>query len=747
MRHVQSSDIIAWFGLLAVLFSTTIGCTVDVPALNSGAYPCVQESDCIEGYSCVFGSEGTGSCIETSPGAPSCGVGEFLEASTNLCRLVDCGDLPAFEHGDATLDQDETTYEATASFACYVGYALEGVGSITCESTGQWSDALPVCELVDCGDPIGIVNGVVDYILAETGYQALYTCNDGYTAEGEVLHICQSNGEWLGNPVTCIPNAEPNPCSDCSEETEVDCEGVPGGNAQLDACGVCNGNSTSCYRPGDACQEGVVFGETCYPVIPSSNPRCFNSVDEINCPGIPSSSAGTCNATTYCGQEAQYPSRLTHQWLCYDESGAMLAECAGTFSPALTAFDMLTGLTWIRGVAEAELNQNDAQSYCESLEASGFGDWRLPLTRELKSLVDYSLVSPSSNRDVFNDFSADTALWSDTSEFGDDSSGYVMTFAEGQVEARPKDDAYQVLCVRGFPGDPREVLPTETIRDVLVARDASTGLMWSAEIEERDWSESLSYCEGFTRGGWSDWRLPSKSELDTIMQQGTAHRSLVPWLLEQSVWTSTTFVGDPNLAWRGNFLNASDGFAPKNLVATALCVRSELHQSADGLILEPSRNLMWTQCPLGMELNTETRECSGSPRLVPYCQENTDACNEDASRGSLTAGALFDECNSAMIAGYSDWRVPTRNELRGLVLCSNGYSTVEAGSACNAGEGDYLSPTIDSSFFRGFPATSIATATSYSTSTASYYVDFSGGETDTGPKTAERAVLCVREGL
>lgn len=48
--------------------------------------------------------------------------------------------------------------------------------------------------------------------------------------------------------------------------------------------------------------------------------------------------------------------------------------------------------------------------------------------------------------------------------------------------------------------------------------DAHTGLMWSLQDNGKDidWYEAKTFCENYSAGGYSDWRLPDIDELATL---------------------------------------------------------------------------------------------------------------------------------------------------------------------------------------------------------------------------------------
>ncbi len=62
----------------------------------------------------------------------------------------------------------------------------------------------------------------------------------------------------------------------------------------------------------------------------------------------------------------------------------------------------------------------------------------------------------------------------------------------------------------------------------------------------------------------------------------------------------------------------------------------------------------------------------------------------------------IDHCEALDFAGFTDWRLPTNDELKGLVYCSNGVVTPLAnkdeGTPWRCGTSGYVRPTIESVF-------------------------------------------------
>ena len=59
--------------------------------------------------------------------------------------------------------------------------------------------------VVDCGTAPGVVNGVLDNPSNTSfGQTATYTCNSGYTAQGELQsRTCLANGQWSESDLVC----------------------------------------------------------------------------------------------------------------------------------------------------------------------------------------------------------------------------------------------------------------------------------------------------------------------------------------------------------------------------------------------------------------------------------------------------------------------------------------------------------------------------------------------------------------
>jgi len=93
-------------------------------------------------------------------------------------------------------------------------------------------------------------------------------------------------------------------------------------------------------------------------------------------------------------------------------------------------------------------NWQGAIDYCEALNFGGYTDWRLPNTRELRSIVDYSRSNPAMNP-AFVNVTIHYYYGSSTSLSGKTDYAWDVSFYEGHVSGGYKYDSLYVRCVRG----------------------------------------------------------------------------------------------------------------------------------------------------------------------------------------------------------------------------------------------------------------------------------------------------------
>ena len=60
----------------------------------------------------------------------------------------------------------------------------------------------------DCPELENPENGTVTAENRLYPNEATYTCNDGFSLEGDATRMCQINGEWAGEAPTCVATEE-----------------------------------------------------------------------------------------------------------------------------------------------------------------------------------------------------------------------------------------------------------------------------------------------------------------------------------------------------------------------------------------------------------------------------------------------------------------------------------------------------------------------------------------------------------
>jgi len=168
----------------------------------------------------------------------------------------------------------------------------------------------------------------------------------------------------------------------------------------------------------------------------------------------------------------------------------------------------------------------------------------------------------------------------------------------------------------------------------------------------------------------------------------------------------------------------------------------------NGTVLDTNTNLMWKRCPEGLE----GEECCNKKLFI------------------LKKSPIVYDWNTAVekfknisYAGYSDWRLPTIEELKTLVYCSNGTEQKKAWRKTCSGNGwsneafekkPYQRPTINQQFF---PNTVINNNNWYSylywssspyadDSNGSWSVDFFAGHDNSAERSSKLFVRLVRVG-
>lgn len=110
--------------------------------------------------------------------------------------------------------------------------------------------------------------------------------------------------------------------------------------------------------------------------------------------------------------------------------------------------------------------------------------------------------------------------------------------------------------------------------------DTTTGLMWSKEDigDRQSWEPADKACRALTLAGFSDWRLPTRAELLTLVDD-TRHEPVIdvsafPACKSSWYWTGTLTAWDPSCAWFVYFSGGSTSYYRRGSGAFVRAVRS-----------------------------------------------------------------------------------------------------------------------------------------------------------------------------
>jgi hypothetical protein len=131
----------------------------------------------------------------------------------------------------------------------------------------------------------------------------------------------------------------------------------------------------------------------------------------------------------------------------------------------------------------------------------------------------------------------------------------------------------------GQDGNYQRIQPAYQVSgDGLVVTDLNTGLMWQQADDgvPRNWAPAVSYCEGLSLGGHSDWWLPAMHNLDFIIDYGRYSPSINPAFTCRNnlYWSGSASAQYPDWAGSVNFRNGTAGSYAKSRSHYVRCVRA-----------------------------------------------------------------------------------------------------------------------------------------------------------------------------
>ena len=481
--------------------------------------------------------------------------------STNKCdaatQSATCTDLPSNAQwntaesitqtwsGTEWLPTTSGSFSETASttecrFKCKTNYNWNS-SSKTCDAATQKEDCSPKPDNTVWNDS-GASGTFTQTWNGEAWNPASYASTYSKTA-GVCRYKCDDTHYWYDSE--CTSPCDHDPCEEIANSTHI--------------CKATSWNDYTCE-----CNDGYFWnGSECKKQsnICTGQDKCYSYTEEITCP--------TSSSADFYGQDVQYTNKCTAQSFS---------------STSNVVIDNNTGLTWEKSPSSDTYTWDDAPSHCAELNSSNYGgknNWRVPNPLELLTIVDNSRYNPATNSNFTN---MPTSLWTSKEYKRNTSYAYAFKpyygyyFGYDSTSYYSKTQTYKVLCVSGDEMQPTTSanFTTHTISGKDLVTDSKTGLMWQKEYVTGTWKQALKYCEDSTYAGYSDWRLPNKNELSSLInyEKSGAPYSYFPDMPSKWFWSSSTVVYKTNRAWLVHFYYGGVSYDLKDANQNVRCVRN-----------------------------------------------------------------------------------------------------------------------------------------------------------------------------
>ena len=399
---------------------------------------------------------------------------------------------------------------------------------------------------------------------------------------------------------------------------------------------------------------------------------CTDNKNQILCPK---------EGKDFYGQDAQYAARKG----CVPHSYTAIPKPEGDETGYYRVKDNVTGLTWlITGEYVAYAEKDTA---CAGI-SYGDTEWRIPTPKEFLSIVDSEYaIDPLYFNSLWNFHEeGHPYVWTDTAYmYYDYADGMISTVAED--EKVYLDQLYgDLICVSGekYGEVHSEDYETLSVGSDYMVHDKSTGLFWQkASVSGKTWIKALEYCENLDYAGYTDWRLPNKNELITLLDYSKTGEILssFPDIQLEVLWSSTSHI---DTAW----FVITDGNIDmwySNLPQWEPC-------DYEGCEYEVDYGINTRCVRSDLEEKEEIQECDGTG--VGPCRDANGVIWSSRLYPRIfignTDGVIAEMCRYLNENGSSQWRLPTINEIRKIVTSNK----LKTGGSCGITDSNF-----DDSYF------------------------------------------------
>jgi hypothetical protein len=220
--------------------------------------------------------------------------------------------------------------------------------------------------------------------------------------------------------------------------------------------------------------------------------------------------------------------------------------------------------------------------------------------------------------------------------------------------------------------------------------DNNSGLMWQKENggDSYNWyvasgiydatsnPGSTNVCGSLALGDYSDWRLPSKKELVSLVDYSVASpgptiNAVFTGSLSSFYWTSADLAGSQTNGWAVSFNDGHVSYVSKTATFPVRCVRGgnaavSLNDNGNGTVTDTGNGLTWH-------------------KITP---------------APMNLGAALSYCENSTLADYSDWRLPNVKELESWFDDSRSGPAINTDYFQGAMSGAYWTSTTFAGMFQ-----------------------------------------------
>ncbi|XP_051688009.2 CUB and sushi domain-containing protein 2 isoform X6 [Oryctolagus cuniculus] len=146
-------------------------------------------------FSCNSGYTLVGSRVR------ECMANGLWSGSEVRCLAGHCGTPDPIVNGH--INGENYNYRGSVVYQCNAGFRLIGMSVRICQQDHRWSGKTPFCVPITCGHPGNPINGLTQGNQFNLNDVVKFVCNPGYVAEGAARSQCLASGQWSDALPTC----------------------------------------------------------------------------------------------------------------------------------------------------------------------------------------------------------------------------------------------------------------------------------------------------------------------------------------------------------------------------------------------------------------------------------------------------------------------------------------------------------------------------------------------------------------